>query len=195
MVSYDRALREFTSRQLSYVTDILITFEGIMASFHHLFRSRFLYGLPQTELDSQLLWQPLGDLSRRFHHSTAIPLFPSWSWAGWIGRIRCDVKENLSRITWMDEEGECFSSEDYRYPKTKNEMKRLLWRVQWRITVSTKRIQMSGFSTRQLQKLGESPDQTSRVVQSIYSSGHRLRTKTSLLRETTIMLSLTSTED
>jgi hypothetical protein len=56
----------------------------------------------------------------------------------------------------MDEEGECFSSEDYRYPKTKNEMKRLLWRVQWRITVSTKRIQMSGFSTRQLQKLGES---------------------------------------
>jgi hypothetical protein len=51
----------------------------------------------------------------------------------------------------MDEEGECFSSEDYRYPKTKNEMKRLLWRVQWRITVSTKRIQMSGFSTRQLQ--------------------------------------------
>ncbi|KAL8918727.1 MAG: hypothetical protein Q9172_005297 [Xanthocarpia lactea] len=45
-------------------------------------------------------------------------MFPSWSWAGWVGKVICNTRENLSRIAWIEGEDETrFWGNDFRYPK------------------------------------------------------------------------------
>lgn len=135
IVSYRRVVESYTSRHLTFESDILNAFRGIETLFRPLFRSDFVFGLPRSELDSQLLWQPAGPCTRRRDPVTGIPMFPSWSWAGWVGKITCNVEENLSRIEWVEgEDEERFSGKDFRYPKGANKdvHKRLSYRLQWR---------------------------------------------------------------
>ncbi|KAI4281887.1 MAG: hypothetical protein L6R38_003353 [Xanthoria sp. 2 TBL-2021] len=135
IVSYRRVVESYTSRHLTFESDILNAFRGIETLFRPLFRSDFVFGLPRSELDSQLLWQPAGPCTRRRDPVTDIPMFPSWSWAGWVGKITCNVEENLSRIEWIEgEDEERFSGKDFRYPKGANGdvHKRLSYRMQWR---------------------------------------------------------------
>ena len=73
-------------------------FEGVAARLRPLFRSDLLFGIPRAELDSQILWQPHGSMTRRCDPQTGLPICPSWSWAGWVGKVCCNTKENLSRI-------------------------------------------------------------------------------------------------
>ena len=134
IVSYRRLVQTYTSRRLTHPSDILNAFKGIEARFRPLFRSDFVFGLPRSELDSQLLWQPTGALTRRRDPKTGLPLFPSWSWTGWIGEIQCDWAENLSRIEWLESNGERYSGKDFRYPAGANRdvMKRTSYRLEWR---------------------------------------------------------------
>jgi len=131
-ISYRHVVEAYSSRQLRFVSDTLDAFEGIAAC--PIFRSDFVFGLPRSELDSQLLWQPSGPIIRRRDPETGIALFPSWSWAGWIGKVRCNTDENLSRIEWIEANGERFSGKDFRYPKGVNAdvIKRLNYRMQWK---------------------------------------------------------------
>ncbi len=119
-ISYRHVVEAYSSRQLRFVSDILDAFEGIAARFHPIFRSDCVFGLPWSELDSQLLWQPSGPIIRRRDPETGIALLPSWTWAGWIGKVRCNTDENLSRIEWIEANGERFSGKDFRYPKGVN---------------------------------------------------------------------------
>ena len=134
VLSYSRTLEDYTSRHLTYASDILTAFEGVAARFRPLFRSDMLYGIPRSELDSQILWQPYGPMKRRRDAQTGLPVFPSWSWAGWVGTVRCNTKENLSRIEWIGDDGRTFSSKDCRYPKgaSKDTPKRVLYRMEWK---------------------------------------------------------------
>ena len=131
---YQRVIEVYTSRHLTFLSDILNAFKAIEARLKPLFRSDFVFGLPRSELDSQLLWQPQGPLKRRRHHTTNLPIFPSWSWAGWVGNVKCNTNENLSRIKWVDSNGTKFSGEDFRYPTTavEDSFKRLAYRIKWR---------------------------------------------------------------
>ena len=90
-VEYLRTVEEYTPRMLSFDSDILAAFAGMIKVLSSMFRSRFLYGLPESLFDSALLWQSAGPLVRRNTvPSTARSskvYFPSWSWAGWKGEI------------------------------------------------------------------------------------------------------------
>ena len=134
VLSYARTVGDYTSRQLTYASDILNAFEGVAASFRPLFRSDLLFGIPRSELDSQILWQPHGPMRRRRDPQSSVPIFPSWSWAGWVGKVRCNTQENLSRIEWVGDDGKTFSSKDCRYPKGVNQdpVKRIFYRYEWK---------------------------------------------------------------
>ena len=134
ILTYGRLVRAYTSRRLSYPTDILNAFKGIEALLHPLFRSDFLYGLPRSEIDSQLLWQPEYSLTRRRDLVSGLPMFPSWSWAGWVGQVECNRFETVSRIEWVEASGEHFTAQQFCYPVTATTdiEKRLDFRLEWR---------------------------------------------------------------
>ncbi|KAI4190017.1 MAG: hypothetical protein L6R41_001072 [Letrouitia leprolyta] len=134
VLTYHRVVQTYTSRHLTYPSDILNAFKALEARLYPLFRSDFIFGLPRSELDSQLLWQPAGPIKRRRDPNTNLPMFPSWSWAGWVGEVRCNSNENLSRVEWVEQDGTRRSGKDYRYPAGANAdlFKRLAYRSEWR---------------------------------------------------------------
>ena len=80
--SYRRAVVEYTNRSLSNESDALNAFQGIASLLQPAFKGHFVFGLPETELDIALLWQPNSHFRRRVHPESKAPLFPSWSWVG-----------------------------------------------------------------------------------------------------------------
>ena len=86
-------VESYTKRKLSYPTDILHAFSGILRALQERFEGRILSGLPAAVLDITLLWVPMQTLSRRQSSPTLI--FPSWSWVGWIGPVRYRIVPGL----------------------------------------------------------------------------------------------------
>lgn len=90
-VEYLRTVEEYTPRMLSFDSDVLAAFAGMNKVLSSMFRSRLLYGLPESLFDCALLWQPAGTLIRRQSakatSNSSGTYFPSWSWAGWKGKI------------------------------------------------------------------------------------------------------------
>lgn len=76
--TYQRAVANFTVRRLSREEDILNAFAGILRM---ICPEPSLQGIPSPIFDIALLWQPRERLRRRSG-------FPSWSWAGWIGKVQ-----------------------------------------------------------------------------------------------------------
>ena len=87
---YTRAIVEYTHREISYESDILNAFAGLLHIFSRFFGCKTLFGLPELLLDVALLWKPTRQLQRRSG-------FPSWSWAGWVGRVAYDEPFTLTR--------------------------------------------------------------------------------------------------
>ncbi|TLD34617.1 heterokaryon incompatibility protein-domain-containing protein [Venturia nashicola] len=80
---YARIMSDYTSRQLSYESDILAAFHGLESAIERLEAGRFFYGLPSIALDHALLWLPASVTNRR--ELTKEANIPTWSWAGWAG--------------------------------------------------------------------------------------------------------------
>ena len=103
--SYRRAVTEYTKRNISDESDAVNAFQGIASLLQPAFKGDFLFGLPETELDIALLWRPISLIRRRVSPQTKGPLFPSWSWAGWIGEVAYRWKkhqlDDLSRVEWQ----------------------------------------------------------------------------------------------
>lgn len=103
--SYSRAVRSFTRRNFTLATDVIPAFEGVASLFQPAFGGSFLFGLPETELDAALLWQPISPTDRRVDANTKVPLFPSWSWAGWTGEAGYIwpkyFADDVSRVEWQ----------------------------------------------------------------------------------------------
>ncbi len=87
---YTMAIEEYTHREISYESDVLNAFVGLLHIFSRFFRCKTLLGLPEGLLDVALLWKPMRQLRRRSG-------FPSWSWAGWVGRMAYDEPFTLTR--------------------------------------------------------------------------------------------------
>jgi len=83
-------IQHYTSRYLTYNNDALNAFAGIMSVMSSISGVSFLYGLPEADLLSALLWISTGTGVQRN------PGFPSWSWAGWIGGIAYVVPSLLA---------------------------------------------------------------------------------------------------
>ncbi|KAK8040701.1 hypothetical protein PG991_000489 [Apiospora marii] len=75
--SYQHWVKDYSSRELTFETDILKAFSGVANVIATGFGSRMLFGLPERILPQCIRWTCDGALVRR-GSSTAIP---SWSWA------------------------------------------------------------------------------------------------------------------
>jgi hypothetical protein len=79
---YAGLVRDYTKRRLSYSSDALNAFSGLLELFKHRFDGKIISGLPSSILDEALLWVSVEK------HPTRNAHFPSWSWAGWIGPVQ-----------------------------------------------------------------------------------------------------------
>lgn len=124
--NYRRAVEGFTKRTLSFEADMVNAFQGIASLLQPAFKGDFLFGLPETELDIALLWQPDSLIHRRVDPGTGAPLFPSWSWAGWVGEVKYKwtqhLVDDLCRVKWQctsPQSGKTYflTSEELRAPR------------------------------------------------------------------------------
>lgn len=79
---YARLVEEYSRRKITYNYDVLNALAGLLAIFERCFKYPVRKGLPEILLDVAILWRPSEQLSLR-----ACKGLPSWSWAGWIGRV------------------------------------------------------------------------------------------------------------
>jgi hypothetical protein len=96
---YSMYVFEYTQRNLTYQADAQAAFLGVLQSLLSDFGSQFIHGLPEAEIDAALLWSPVGFNTRRCDPVTKNPLFPSWSWLGWVGPVA--YPWTLERDTFM----------------------------------------------------------------------------------------------
>lgn len=85
-VEYTKVIEEYTHRHMTFESDILDALAGLSHIFTLCFKSDMIHGLPRNLLDIALLWRPTQPLSRR-EDGNQRSAFPSWSWAGWVGRV------------------------------------------------------------------------------------------------------------
>ncbi|WPB02501.1 uncharacterized protein RHO25_007137 [Cercospora beticola] len=93
--SYGAIVREYTARQITVSTDILNAIDGLFRIVTKETQERFLCGLPLALLVTDwLVWRPIDYSERRKQVAFGVeaketdPTFlPSWSWAGWKGRV------------------------------------------------------------------------------------------------------------
>lgn len=84
---YNDLVEDYSTRALSYDEDSLNAFSGILEKLREgNLPSGFLWGIPRNGFKISLLWN---------HVNLLYPVrrrrgFPSWSWAGWEGKISYD---------------------------------------------------------------------------------------------------------
>ncbi|KAK3671313.1 hypothetical protein LTR78_008773 [Recurvomyces mirabilis] len=103
---YARVVAQYTQRSMSYESDAVNALAGLLRIFSKAFESPCLYGLPTVLLDVALMWRPVESVTRR----DAQLGFPSWSWAGWRGRVKYADLISIRR----DEAGQFISIEGVR---------------------------------------------------------------------------------
>ncbi|KAF2111123.1 heterokaryon incompatibility protein-domain-containing protein [Lophiotrema nucula] len=81
---YEDQIVEYTSKNMGIPADILNAFNGIQTALAEIFGFTFMQGIPIELFHLALLWTPVAAMQRRISDVA----FPSWSWAGWVGRVR-----------------------------------------------------------------------------------------------------------
>ena len=84
---YKPLVQEIMSRQITNDADILRSVVGIFKVTSEFSNEKFICGLPASQLEWALFWQPDGTIFRRGNTYSG-QRFPSWSWAGWTGAIK-----------------------------------------------------------------------------------------------------------
>lgn len=96
LVAYLRLVEDYTSRQLSFGSDILKAFEGVgNVTCETLGSHSMIFGLPERWLARALLWGPIGDTKPRLE----VPEIPSWSWASLSNKANYRVNKYDSRVS------------------------------------------------------------------------------------------------
>ncbi|KAI1172097.1 HET-domain-containing protein [Nemania sp. FL0916] len=78
--SYEGQVQNYSSRVLTYESDIYAAFAGVSQRMRELMNTDLCHGIPPRYFDWCLLWDPMNAQTRR--QGTA-----SWSWAGWTGGV------------------------------------------------------------------------------------------------------------
>ena len=90
-ISYGTYVQEYSKRVLSHDSDAINAFNGIGRILERHTASTMIFGLLEATFFQGMLWEPLGPLRRRTEVDEAKdisrPLFPSWSWAAWEGKV------------------------------------------------------------------------------------------------------------
>ncbi|KAM3081156.1 hypothetical protein ACMFMF_003072 [Clarireedia jacksonii] len=118
---YFRAVETYSARQLTYPNDIINALAGVLTTQSLMMNCEVFQGLPSAIFDIALLWQPSGEVQVRRREG-----FPSWSWAGWEGKVawRQDTME-------MASSGIYESSEELERLKITGWMRERTW-IDWR---------------------------------------------------------------
>ncbi|OBT61192.1 hypothetical protein VE03_08685 [Pseudogymnoascus sp. 23342-1-I1] len=87
---YFRMINEYTLRDMTYPSDRLSGFQGILNFYNMKCGPVFIWGMwTEDMLIHSLLWQPQQELARiPLDRKTNAPLYPTWSWAGWSGAVK-----------------------------------------------------------------------------------------------------------
>lgn len=94
----ERTLREYLQRQLTYESDVLNAFQGILDYFAVVLRSSTVMGAIVRILDWAILFWTGSERREQF---------PSWTWCGWIGPLLWlpvsdgDILGWISQQTWI----------------------------------------------------------------------------------------------
>ena len=86
LIAYTALVHQYTARHLSFDTDSLNAFSGILSTLLKQVTGKAIGGLPEYLLDYCLLWLHTNP-SKRSQYNPIVrnTNFPSWSWAGWSG--------------------------------------------------------------------------------------------------------------
>jgi hypothetical protein len=92
---YNNLVKAYSNRQITYYSDSLNTFQGILSSFNTSFGWHFISALPENVFDLALLWTPMyiADLRPRessLRPSNRVCRTPTWCWTSWTGNIYWD---------------------------------------------------------------------------------------------------------
>jgi hypothetical protein len=91
--TYSTTVMDYTSRNLTFGSDILNAFTGIGNHFEAATGKPLLYGLPERYFAQALLWDHDDGIEKR-HDVNGIP---SWSWAAWKGRSKYDMNSKVEK--------------------------------------------------------------------------------------------------
>ncbi|KAK1835138.1 heterokaryon incompatibility protein-domain-containing protein [Podospora conica] len=101
---YCRLVQEYTSRDMTFDSDRILGFGAVLNTFRSVFGLSFVYGLPEEMLHESLLWRPAKEPKRVLGAKNANwPMFPSWSWAGWIGPVEYDSVDEFNGLPELSE--------------------------------------------------------------------------------------------
>lgn len=85
---YAQLVRDYSRRCLSYETDIINAFRGIMLAIKPFLRTEgYFCALPFSLFDRALLWYPTSPAGRREPMGDERIMMPTWSWSGWVGSV------------------------------------------------------------------------------------------------------------
>jgi hypothetical protein len=97
MYRYARLISRYNERDLTFESDAIDAFAGVLSDLSSVFKGGFVSGLPVFCFDAALIWQPWGPVEKRFDYSSAsLKKLPSWSWAGW----HCDINSESVRSAY-----------------------------------------------------------------------------------------------
>ncbi|KAF2839886.1 hypothetical protein M501DRAFT_1015969 [Patellaria atrata CBS 101060] len=91
---YADLVADYSSKQLSFPSDIMNAFSGVITALEGYSGWSFIHGLPEELFDCAFLWIPKAKADRRYPASPALgSYFPSWSWFGWTGEVFFRITE------------------------------------------------------------------------------------------------------
>ncbi|KAK0649578.1 heterokaryon incompatibility protein-domain-containing protein [Cercophora newfieldiana] len=94
--TYADTTRDYWNRELTYQSDALAAFTGILNRFsEEMYPGGFSWGLPIEALADALLWEEWSDARHRED-------FPSWSWLRWAGNKDWRLMVELERPSDLD---------------------------------------------------------------------------------------------
>ncbi|OBT51669.1 hypothetical protein VE04_07840, partial [Pseudogymnoascus sp. 24MN13] len=98
---YEGLVKSYCGRQLSYHSDILNSFSGIMSALQELHGLKFISALPEQEFGLALLWRPMASCRPRFRlnpdeEGSSFDKLPRWCWSAWEGNIYWDAWRTCS---------------------------------------------------------------------------------------------------
>lgn len=96
---YESLVRQYCRRKLSYQSDGIRAFSGILDVLSQTYEGGFLHGLPAMFFDMAMLWDPYpGAKPRVVAPGSEKLLFPSWSWAAWEGKVGNNYSDDMCRV-------------------------------------------------------------------------------------------------
>jgi hypothetical protein len=89
----EEILSQYNRRNLTFGTDVIRAVEAVFTACVEAYPSGFFLGLPIDFFDMALLWShgwgdDCGAKRRAVVSPETQPPFPSWTWAGWVGKLR-----------------------------------------------------------------------------------------------------------